>query len=109
MRFKLLVQRWENLVNDKSLGSLIFTLSLLAMIGYFCWLFLLPEDIIILGKPLSEWALIVPIIIIVYAFLFIVAWIGWAMASTPPPLPLTKKTWEEETETTKEEEEQLSL
>ena len=96
-------------MNNKSLGILIFTLSLVAMIGYFCWLFLVPEEIIILGKPLSEWALIVPIIIIVYAFLFIVAWIGWAMASIPPPLPLTKKTSEEEAETTKEEEEQLSL
>jgi hypothetical protein len=29
--------------------------------------------------------------IIVYAFLFIVAWIGWAMASTPPPLPVTQR------------------
>ena len=91
-------------MNDRALGILIFTLSLVAMIGYFCWLFLVPEDIIILGKSLSEWALIVPIIIIVYAFLFIVAWIGWAMASTPPPLPLTKKTSEEEEETEKEEE-----
>jgi len=91
-------------MKNKTLGILIFTLSVLAMIGYFCWLFLAPEDIVILGKPLSEWALIVPIIIIVYAFLFIVAWIGWAMASTPPPLPLTKKTPEEEKETEKEEE-----
>jgi len=91
-------------MKNKTLGILIFTLSLLAMIGYFCWLFLAPEDIVILGKPLSEWALIVPIIIIVYAFLFIVAWIGWAMASTPPPLPFTKKTSEEEKETEKEEE-----
>ncbi len=91
-------------MKDKTLGILIFTLSVLAMIGYFCWLFLVPEDIIILGKTLSEWALIVPVIIIVYAFLFIVAWIGWAMASTPPPLPLTKKTSEEEEETQKEEE-----
>ncbi len=91
-------------MKNKTLGILIFTLSVLAMIGYFCWLFLAPEDIVILGKPLSEWALIVPIIIIVYAFLFIVAWIGWAMASTPPPLPLTKKTSEEEEETEKEEE-----
>ena len=89
-------------MRDKTLGILIFTLSLLAMIGYFCWLFLAPKDIIILGKTLSDWALIVPVIIIVYAFLFIVAWIGWAMASTPPPLPLTKKTSEEE-ETEKEE------
>ncbi len=91
-------------MKNKTLGILIFTLSLLAMIGYFCWLFLAPEDIVILGKPLSEWALIVPVIIIVYAFLFIVAWIGWAMASTPPPLPLTKKPSKEEEETEKEEE-----
>ena len=91
-------------MKDKTLGILIFTLSVLAMIGYFCWLFLGPEDIVILGKTLSEWALIVPVIIIVYAFLFIVAWIGWAMASTPPPLPLTKKTSEEEEKTEKEEE-----
>ncbi|MDH5419306.1 MAG: phosphatidylinositol N-acetylglucosaminyltransferase subunit P family protein [Candidatus Bathyarchaeota archaeon] len=91
-------------MKDKTLGILIFTLSVLAMIGYFCWLFLAPEDIVILGKTLSEWALIVPVIIIVYAFLFIVAWIGWAMASTPPPLPLTKKTSEEEEKTEKEEE-----
>lgn len=85
-------------MKDKTLGLLIFALSIIAMVGYFCWLFLAPEDIVILGKPLSEWALIVPVIIIVYAFLFIVAWIGWAMASTPPPLPLIKETSEEETE-----------
>jgi len=91
-------------VKDKTLGVLIFTLSILAMSGYFCWLFLAPKDLIILGKPLSDWALIVPVIIIVYAFLFIVAWIGWAMASTPPPLPLTEKTSKEEEETEKEEE-----
>ena len=81
-------------MNNKTLGILIFALSILAMIGYFCWLFLAPED-------LRDWALIVPVMIIVYVFLFIVAWIGWAMASTPPPLPLTGKTSEEE-ETEKE-------
>ncbi len=91
-------------MRDKTLGTLILTLSVLAMIGYFCWLFLVPEDVVILGKPLSEWALIVPIMIIVYAFLLIVAWIGWAMASTPPPLPLTNKTSEKEEENEKEEE-----
>jgi hypothetical protein len=74
----------------------------LAMIFYFFWLFLAPKDIVILGKTLSEWALIVPVIIIVYAFLFIVAWIGWAMASTPPPLPLTGKTSEKEEKTEEE-------
>jgi len=90
-------------MRDKSLGMLIFATSILAMIGYFCWLFLAPKDLEFLGKTLSEWALIVPVVIIVYAFLFIVAWIGWAMASTPPPLPPTKKTSEDEEETEKEE------
>ena len=90
-------------MRDKTLGILIFAISILAMVGYFCWLFLAPKDLIILGKPLGDWALIVPVVIIVYAFLFIVAWIGWAMASTPPPLPPTKKASENEEETEKEE------
>jgi hypothetical protein len=85
-------------VRDKSLGILMFLVSVLVMIGYFVWLFswlILPQDILILGKPLGDWALIIPVGIIVYAFLFIVAWIGWAMASTPPPLSVTQKTPEE--------------
>jgi hypothetical protein len=61
------------------------------MIGYFCWLFLSPDDVIFLGKTLSEWAIIVPVLIIVYAVLFVVAWIGWALASTAPPLPVTEE------------------
>ncbi len=71
------------------MGVLIFVLSIVAMIGYFCWLFLAPEDVVFLGKTLSEWAIIVPVLIIVYAVLFVVAWIGWALASTAPPLPVT--------------------
>jgi len=82
-------------MRDKTLGILILTLSILAMIGYFCWLFLSPKDLEILGKPFRDWALIVPVVVIVYAFLFIVAWVGWAMASTPPPLPPTKKVSED--------------
>ena len=85
-------------MRDKSLGILMFLVSVLTMIGYFVWLFswlILPQDILILGKPLGDWALIIPVGIIVYAFLFIVAWIGWAMASTPPPLSVTQKTPEE--------------
>jgi len=76
-------------LRDRSLGVLIFVLSIVAMTGYFCWLFLAPEDVVFLGKTLSEWAIIVPVLIIVYAVLFVVAWIGWALASTAPPLPVT--------------------
>jgi hypothetical protein len=71
------------------LGVLLFVVSIVAMIGYFCWLFMAPEDVVFLGKTLSEWAIIIPVIIIVYAVLFVVAWIGWALASTAPPLPVT--------------------
>jgi hypothetical protein len=71
------------------LGVLIFALAIAAMVGYFCWLFLSPEDVTFLGKTLSEWAIIVPVIFIVYAVLFVAAWIGWALASTAPPLPVT--------------------
>ena len=76
-------------MRDRSLGVLIFSLAIVVMIGYFYWLFLSPEDVIFLGKALSEWAVIIPVVIIVYAVLFVVAWIGWALASTAPPLPAT--------------------
>jgi len=76
-------------LRDRSLGVLILALAIAAMVGYFCWLFLSPEDVTFLGKNLSEWAIIFPVIIIVYAVLVVVAWIGWALASTAPPLPVT--------------------
>ena len=78
-------------MRDRSLGVLIFALAILAMIGYFWWLFLAPEDMVFLGRTLSEWAIIVPVLILVYAVLFVVAWIGWALASTTPPLPLPRE------------------
>ena len=74
-------------MRDKTLGALMCVLSVLAMIGYFCWLFLVPQDLFFLGRPISDWAVIVPVLIVVYAFLLIVVWIGWTMVSTPPPLP----------------------
>ncbi len=76
-------------MRDRSLGVLIFAAALVAMVGYFWWLFLAPEDVVFFGKTLSEWAIIVPVLIIVYTVLFVVAWIGWALASTAPPLPLS--------------------
>lgn len=70
------------------MGALLLALALFAMVGYFWLLFLAPEDSIFLGKSINEWAIIIPVIIIVYAVLIVVAWIGWALASTAPPLPV---------------------
>jgi hypothetical protein len=76
-------------LRDRSLGALLLTLALVAMVGYFWLLFLAPEDAVFLGKHANEWAIIIPVIIIVYAVLVVVVWIGWALASTAPPLPVT--------------------
>jgi len=74
-------------LRDRSLGVLFFVTSIVVMVAYFWLLFLSPNEEY-LGKTLSEWAIIIPVIIIVYAVLLVVAWIGWALASTAPPLPV---------------------
>ena len=76
-------------MRDRSLGALLLTIALVVMVGYFWLLFLAPDDAVFLGKTVNEWAIIIPVIIIVYAVLVVVAWIGWALASTAPPLPVT--------------------
>jgi glucose dehydrogenase len=90
-------------MKDRKLGVLLFVASVLAMIGYFWWLFLSPVKWTILNIPFRYWALIVPILIIVYAFLLIIAWTGRTMASTPRPLSVLEKAAEEKEKTEKEE------
>ncbi|MCW4034440.1 MAG: hypothetical protein NWF03_03665 [Candidatus Bathyarchaeota archaeon] len=46
-------------------------------------------DVTFFGKSTNEWAIIIPVMIIVYVVLFLVAWVGWALASTAPPLPVS--------------------
>jgi len=82
-------------MRDVTQGRLLFMLSILAMIAYFWALFMVPSDVRLLGKTVSEWALIIPVLIFVFLFLFVVAWIGWAMATTPPNLPIKDKETEE--------------
>ena len=66
-------------MNDRVLGHLILTGSLLGIIGYFYLLFL------------SSWELLVIQIssfVAAAAMLAIMAWIGYTLATTPPPEPL---------------------
>ncbi|RLI37572.1 hypothetical protein DRO55_01075 [Candidatus Bathyarchaeota archaeon] len=72
-------------------GRLLFAVSVITMIVYFWALFLSPQDEVLLGRSISDWALLIPVMIFVYLFLFVVAWIGWTMATTPPPLPVLKR------------------
>ncbi|KYH41586.1 MAG: hypothetical protein AYL32_003980 [Candidatus Bathyarchaeota archaeon B26-2] len=80
-------------MRDVSQGRLLFALSVVTMIVYFWAVFMAPRDVVdpILGRTIGEWAIIIPVLIFVYLFLFVVAWIGWTMATTPPPLPVKGK------------------
>lgn len=82
-------------MRDKILGVLFLSLALFGMVGYFWLLFLSPQDAVFFGKTISEWAVIIPVILFVYIVLFLVAWIGWALASTAPPLPVTEENSDE--------------
>jgi hypothetical protein len=84
------IVRGKNLLRDKILGVLFLSLALFGMVAYFWLVFLSPQDVTYAGKTISEWAVIIPVILIVFIILFLVAWIGWALASTAPPLPVSE-------------------
>ena len=75
-------------LRNKSLGAILLSLALVTMVAYFWLIFLAPQDEPFWGRTASEWAVLIPVVIIVYAVLIIIAWIGWAVASTAPPLPV---------------------
>jgi len=76
-------------MNDKSLGYSIMLITALIMIAYFLWSFApFLGSMLTWLTPYTEWAYKLPILAAVYVMLFIVLWIGYTMATTPPPIPL---------------------
>ncbi len=77
-------------MEDKTLGSLIVIFSIIFMVGYFVWAFapFLGPIASWITPQISEWAYRLPVILAVYAMLLIILWIGYTMATTPPPIPL---------------------
>ena len=76
-------------MDDKILGYIIIAASLLVMVGYFIWAFApwLGASFAWLA-PYTEWAYRLPVLAAAYLLVFIVLWIGYTMATTPPPIPL---------------------
>ena len=76
-------------MNDKTLGYTIILVTALIMVGYFIWSFA-PSLGPMFGwlALYTDWAFKLPILAAVYIMLFIVLWIGYTMATTPPPIPL---------------------
>lgn len=93
---------------DQAIGGVIFIVCVIVAIGYFIALAFTPQISELFGwgwRSETVWharvALIaIPMAVALIAILAIGAWIGWTMATTPPPKPIEE--WE--TEEKKEEE-----
>ena len=77
---------------DQTIGGVIFIVCVIVAVGYFIALFFteplrnmgLIQDI----ASFRYWLLAIPVFIALIAVLAIGAWIGWTMATTPPPKPV---------------------
>jgi Na+/H+-dicarboxylate symporter len=97
---------------DQAIGGLIFLVCVVVIIGYIAGLFFYDPwikdwlkdtfNIAWSTAGVRYWLVAVPVLIAFVAILGIGAWIGWTMATTPPPKPIE----ELEAEETKEEEEE---
>jgi len=87
---------------DQAIGGAIFIVCLLVAIGYIITLFLPNLFVDVLGNigltttvdAVKFWIIAIPVFVAFVAILFIGAWIGWTMATTPPPKPIEEITSE---------------
>lgn len=93
---------------DQAIGGLIFLVCVILIIGYIAGLLFYPliKPTINIGDTsvVQFWLVAIPVLIAFVAVLGIGAWIGWTMATTPPPKPIEEIEAEEKKEETKEKE-----
>ena len=89
---------------DQAIGGLIFLICVIVAIGYVITLFL-PSYIFswVESTVVQFWLVAIPVLIAFLVVLFIGAWIGWTMATTPPPRPLEEIEAEEKAEEEKKD------
>ncbi len=77
---------------DQMIGGLIFVVCVIVIVGYIVGLFFYPslKQYINLGDTsvVQFWLVAIPVLVAFVAVLGIGAWIGWTMATTPPPKPI---------------------
>jgi len=102
---------------DQAIGLIILIVSIAVIIIY-GWLVFRPPTVYVLGVPIDIFVLKLTGFIAVAGIFGIVAWIGYTLATTPPPKPieelekelekelkeLEKEVKEEKTETTEKTE-----
>jgi hypothetical protein len=87
---------------DQAIGGAIFVVCLLVAVFYIITLFLPELFVDVIGyvglttntADVKFWVIAVPVFVAFIAVLFIGAWIGWTMATTPPPKPIEEITTE---------------
>ena len=87
---------------DQAIGGAIFIVCLLVAVFYVVTLFLPELFIDVIGNvgltttvaDVKFWIIAIPVFVAFVAVLFIGAWIGWTMATTPPPKPIEEITTE---------------
>jgi predicted DNA-binding transcriptional regulator len=96
---------------DQAIGWVIFLVCAIVAIVYLIALILPGEMIQLLNltiatETLRLYLVAVPVLIAFIAILAIGAWIGWTMATTPPPKPIEEIEAEMETEAEEEKAEE---
>ena len=92
---------------DQTIGGLIFIVCAIVGIFYVVTLFY-PQWLGYFNlhdtDAIRFWIIAIPVLVAFIAIMGIGAWIGWTMATTPPPKPIEEITSEMETEEKKAEE-----
>ena len=82
---------------DQGIGGLIFLVCVIIAIGYTLGLFYF--GYVLEGSwSLAFWLIAIPVFLAFILILGIGAWIGWTMATTPPPKPIEEFEAEEKKE-----------
>ena len=88
---------------DQAIGGVIclvcVVVAILYVIGLFGYQYLINTPLAIFGSDrfvVQFWLVAIPVLIGFVAILAIGAWIGWTMATTPPPKPIEEITSEME-------------
>lgn len=96
---------------DQAIGAIIFIVCVVVAIGYiiamiFPWQVAkwISPIIDVTATGIRYWLVGIPVLVAFVIVLAIGAWIGWTMATTPPPKPLEEIEAEEKLEEEKEEE-----
>ena len=74
--------------------TLVAILYLVALFGYSWIITVIPALNIASVAAVQYWLIAIPVLVAFVAILFIGAWIGWTMATTPPPKPIEEITTE---------------